>query len=120
MCLFIVQVAGIRGTAQIVPFIVQVASVRGAAQTVPFIVQVACVRGAQTVLYIVQGARIMGSPRLYHAFLIWASMPRTHPDELVSCPLLVPVFIFIFWHPGSPCLRCALDAKLPLAPTVAH
>ena len=39
-------------------------------------------------------------------FLIWVSMLGTHPDELVSRPLLDPALIFIFGHPKSPCLGC--------------
>ena len=41
----------------------------------------------------------LGMPRLGYHLLIWVSMPGTHPDELVSCPLFVLALFFIFGQP---------------------
>ena len=45
---------------------------------------------------------MLGAPlRLCLCLLIWASMPGTHLDELVSCPLFVAALIFLFGQPGG-------------------
>ena len=121
LCLFIVQVAHIRDSPQTVLFIVQVAYIRDATQTVPFIVQVAHVKTAtQTVPFIVQSVQIMGSPQTVPVLSHLGIHAQDSPRRVSVLPLLVPALIFIFRHPESPCLGCALDAILPLAPTVAH
>ena len=101
-----------------------------------FVVQVPHILSmAQTVLFIVQGVHILDmlqavsvySPRHPYprhtsdctcALLIWASMPKNHPDTLLACSLHVLALISIFRYPESPYLRYALDAELPLAPAV--
>ena len=87
-------------------FIVQVAQVRGAAQTVPFIVQVAHVRGTQTV------------PSPSHLGVHAQDSPGRVSVLPLTCPC--PNLAYVRQPTGVLALDCTLDDNLPLAPTVSY